>query len=56
MEKGNERKSTLYGNIREKLPPAESSFCERVKEVHPGADFVSVRITGSRIRFTCVKC
>ena len=41
--KGFERKSTLPGNIREKPSPAESGFCESVKEVHPGADLVKRR-------------
>ena len=46
MKKAMNEKSSLFGTVREKLSPAESSFQGRICEVHSGADSVKGIIAG----------
>lgn len=46
MEKALNEESSLFGTVREKLSPAESSFQGRICEVHSGADSVKGIIAG----------
>ena len=50
-------KSSLFGTVREKLSPAESSFERKICEVHSGVDLAKESgFSSSQIRITHVTC
>ena len=56
MNKGISLRAYLYGTVREKLSPAESSFEGNHCEVHPGVDLANVNQIISWVRITHVTC